>query len=122
MTLRVLIAFGPVTYDTFMESLENLEATYGDQGLVILQVASFNRNYGLPPEPQQRRDLERIVALRKWPWPVLWNPQGHMEPVKKWGINTVPARMLIGRDGRLIADRNSPFSVTIPRELGKSAP
>jgi hypothetical protein len=118
----VLVALGPVTYDTFMEALEDLHAQYGAAGLVILQVVSFNRNYGLPPEPQQRRDLEKILAIRKWPWPVLWNPQGHFDIVKQWGYNTVPARMLIGRDGRLIADRNSPFSVTIPRELARAAP
>jgi hypothetical protein len=117
----VLVALGPVTYDTFMESLEDLHAQYASKGLVILQVASFNRAVGLPPEPQQRRDLEKILAVRQWPWPVLWNPQGHMDLVKKWGFNSIPARMLIGRDGRLIPDRNSPHSVTIPRELARTA-
>lgn len=116
----VLVAFGPVTYDTFMEALEDLHAKYEGQDLVILQVASFNRAYGLPPEPQQRRDLEKVLAIRRWPWPVLWNPKGHMELVKKWGFNSIPARMLIGRDGRLVSDRNSPYSVTIPRELAQS--
>lgn len=117
----VLVAFGPVTYDTFMEALEDLHSQYAMAGLVILQVVSFDPAYGLPPESEQRRNLERIVAIRKWPWAVLWNPRDHLEIVKKWGYNTIPARMLIGRDGRLISDRYSPFSVSIPRELARSA-
>lgn len=117
----VLVAFQPVTYETSMEALEDLRSKYGEQGLIILQVASFNRAYGLPPEAEQRRDLEKVLAVRKWPWPVLWNPEGHMNLVSKWGYNTIPARMLIGRDGRLVPDRNSPYSVTIPRELARSA-
>jgi hypothetical protein len=117
----VLIAFQPVTYESSMELLEDLQSQYGEKGLVILQVASFNRAYGLPAEPEQRRDLEKILAVRKWPWPVLWNPKGHMDLVSKWGYNTIPARMLIGRDGRLIPDRYRPYSVTIPRELARSA-
>jgi hypothetical protein len=110
----VLLAFQPVTYEASMEALEDLHSKYGEQGLIILQVAS------LPPAPGQRRDLEKILAVRKWPWPILWNPEGHMNLVSKWGYNTIPARMLIGRDGRLIPDRNSPYSVTIPRELARS--
>jgi len=117
----VLIAFQPVTYEASMELLEDLQSQYGEQGLVILQVVSFSRAYGLPAEPEQRRNLEKLLAIRKWPWPVLWNPKGHMELVGKWGYNTIPARMLIGRDGRLIPDRNRPYSVTIPRELARSA-
>ena len=117
----VLVAFQPVTYETSLEALEDLRAKYDEQGLIILQVASFNRAYGLPPAAEQRRDLEKILAVRKWPWPILWNPEGHMNLVSKWGFNTIPARILIGRDGRLIPDRNSPYSVTIPRELARSA-
>lgn len=76
---------------------------------------------GLPPEPEQRRNVERIVALRKWPWPVLWNPRGHLQHIAgKWSFNTVPAWILIGRDGRLVLDRSAPFPVTIPRELARS--
>jgi hypothetical protein len=116
----VLVAFQPVTYEASMEALEDLHSKYSEHGLIILQVASFNRAYGLPPEPEQRRDLEKVLAVRKWPWPILWNPEGHMNLVSKWGYNTIPARMLIGRDGRLIPDRNSPYSVTIPRELARS--
>lgn len=116
----VLVAFGPVTYDTLMDSLEDLHAQYAAQGLVILQVASFNQNLGLPPAPEQRRNLEHIVAVRKWPWPILWNPAGHMQLVQQWGFNTVPARMLLGRDGRLVPDRHTPFSISIPRELARA--
>ncbi len=119
----VLIALGPVTYETLTESLEDLYAQHHASGLEIIQVAAFNQAYGLPPEPQQRRDMEKIVALRRWPWPVLWNPRGHLSDIAgKWGYNTVPAWMLIGRDGRLVVDRNSPRSVTIPRELALPAP
>ncbi len=116
----VLVAFGPVTYETFMDSLEDLHAQYASQGLVILQVVSFNQAVGLPPEPEQRLHLERVVAARKWPWPILWNPAGHMTLVAQWGFNTVPARMLLGRDGRLVPDRHSPYSVLIPRELARA--
>jgi hypothetical protein len=117
----VLLAVGPVTYPTFTESLEDLHAKYSDAGLVILQIASFNRAYGLPPEPQQRQDMEKIVAIRRWPWPVLWNPRGHMNFVGRWGFNSVPARMLIGRDGRLVIDRGHSLSATIALELARPA-
>jgi hypothetical protein len=117
----VLLAFGPVTYATFMESLEDLHAQYASQGLVIVQVVSFSRSVGLPPEPEQRRDLDKVLAARKWPWPFMWNPHGHIQLVQQWGINTVPARMLIGRDGVLVQDRNTPLSVSIPRELAQPA-
>jgi hypothetical protein len=40
----------------------------------------------------------------------------------KWGFNTIPAWMLIGRDGRMVADRNTPLTVTIPRELARPIP
>lgn len=119
----VLVALGPVTYETLTEHLEDLYAQHHAAGLEIIHVAAFNQAYGLPPEPQQRRDMEKIVALRHWPWPVLWNPRGHRSDIAgKWGYNTVPAWMLIGRDGRLVVDRNSPRSVTIPRELALPAP
>lgn len=116
----VLVAFGPVVYDTFMESLEDLHAEFSGRGLVILQVASFNRNYGLPPEPEQRRRLEELLAARKWPWPVLWNPRSHMELVSLWGYNSIPAHMLIGRDGRLVSNRGTPYSISIARELARA--
>jgi hypothetical protein len=118
----VLLALGPVTYDTFIEQIEDLHAKHAAEGLVILQVASFNRAYGLPSEPEQRRDLEKIVALRRWPWPVLWNPRGHDDIAGRWGSTTFPSWMLIGRDGLLVPARAGPFSISIPRELAQPAP
>jgi hypothetical protein len=119
----VLLALGPVTYESLTENLEDLYAQYHAAGLEIMQVAPFNNAYGLPPEPQQRRDMEKIVALRRWPWAVLWNPRGHLSDIAgKWGYNSVPAWMLIGRDGRLVVDRNSPRAIIIPRELALPAP
>lgn len=50
----VLVAYGPVTYVASMEMLEDLHAQYREAGLAILQVVSFNRAYGLPPEAQVR--------------------------------------------------------------------
>jgi hypothetical protein len=119
----VLIALSPITYETVTERLEDYHAQYQHAGLALLQIAPFNRAYGLPSEPEQRANVERIVAKRGWPWPVLWNPKGHLEDIAgKWGYNTVPAWMLIGRDGLLVSDWSSPLSVSIPRELAKPAP
>jgi hypothetical protein len=118
----VLLALGPVTYDTFSEQIEDLHAKHATEGLVIIQVASFNRAYGLPSETDQRRVMEKIVALRRWPWPVLWNPLGHDDIAGRWGSTTYPSWMLIGRDGLLVPTRAGPFSVSIPRELARPAP
>jgi hypothetical protein len=117
----VLIALGPVTYNTLWEQLEDLHAQHHAAGLEIIQVAPFNRAFGLPPEPEQRRNMETIVNRRRWPWPVLWNPKGHDDLAAKWGHNTVPAWILIGRHGRIIGISGVPFSVSIPRELARTA-
>lgn len=115
----VLIGLGPVTYSSFTERLEDYHAQFGDAGLVIVQVASRNNAVGLPSEAEQRRDMEKIVAIRKWPWPILWNPKSHMEIARKWGLNSIPAWLVVGRDGRLVSDRATPLTVTIPRELAR---
>lgn len=117
----VLIGLGPVTYGTFTERLADYHAQFADAGLVIVQVASRNSALGLPSEPEQRRDMEKIVAIRQWPWPVLWNPTSHMEIAKQWGLNSIPAWLLIGRDGRLVSDRATPLALSIPRELARSS-
>lgn len=115
----VLIGLGPVTYSSLTERLEDYHAQFGEAGLVIVQVASRNNAVGLASEAEQRRDMEKIVAIRKWPWPILWNPKSHMEFAKTWGLNSIPAWLLVGRDGRLVSDRTTPLTVTIPHELAR---
>ncbi|MDP3069364.1 MAG: hypothetical protein Q8N18_03705 [Opitutaceae bacterium] len=118
----VLIALGPVTFDTLWETLEDLHARHHAAGLEILQVAPFNRAIGHPPEPEQRKAMEAIVSEPRWPWPVLWNQKGHDDLAARWGHHRIPAWILIGRHGRIIGVSGVPLSVSIPRELARSAP
>ena len=117
----VVLALAPITYVRVTETLEDLHAEHNRAGLEIIHIVPFNRAIGQPPKADQRKNAEAIAAKNQWPWPVLWNPDGHLEDIAgKWGFNTVPAWMIIRRDGRLVPEWDTNFSVTIPRELAKT--
>jgi hypothetical protein len=97
----VLIAFLAVDWSSRTVELEELYRKYHDAGLEIVQVAYYNSNRTAPPEQRDKAAMRRYVAARQWPWRVVWDPKD--SPPEGfwdyWGLNSVPAFFVIGRDG-----------------------
>lgn len=52
---------------------------------------------------EERGDVEKFVADKKLPWPVLFAGKGWQDPVAQfYGISGIPQLVLIGRDGTVI--------------------
>ena len=133
----VLIAYLAVDWTLRTKELEELYGKYHDAGFEIIQVAYRNRTTGIvrygseerrePPPPVQRDEaaMRRYVAERKWPWRVLWDDATYLNDFQtQWGQNTVPAYLLVGRDGRIAREipGEMKWDVRIPRELAQPAP
>ncbi len=133
----VLIAYLAVDWTLNTMQLEELYAKYHHDGLEIIQVAYRNRSTGVvrygneqrydPPPPVQsdKAAMQRYVAEKKWPWPVLWDVAPYAEDFQRvWAQNTIPAYLLVGRDGRIARDipGEMKWEVRIPRELAQGAP
>lgn len=99
-----------VVYDSVdsanIRRLESLHRQYHAAGLEIIQLAYFSRDKAASPPRRDRAAMERYVAEKQWPWPVLWeHAKNHRDDFHfYWGENAIPATLLIGRDGRLVRD------------------
>jgi len=52
---------------------------------------------------EERGDVEKFVADKKLPWPILFAGKGWQDPVAQfYGISGIPQLVLIGRDGNVI--------------------
>ncbi len=98
----VLVAYLAVDWSSRTVELEELYRAHHDAGLEIIQVAYNNSsNQSAPPEQREVGAMRRYVAAKQWPWRVVWDPKRDPEQTfwDYWGQNTVPAFILIGRDG-----------------------
>jgi thiol-disulfide isomerase/thioredoxin len=52
---------------------------------------------------EERGDVEKFVADKKIPWPILFAGKGWQDPVAQfYGISGIPQLVLIGRDGNVV--------------------
>jgi hypothetical protein len=133
----VLIASLAVDWTLRTMELEELYGKYHDAGLEIIQIAYENRGREVvmvgnrrttkaAPLLQRDKDaVRRFVTEKKWPWPVLWevatmNNEFH----RFWAQNSVPAFLIVGRDGRIAREIPGELrlGVRIARELGMMKP
>ncbi len=121
----VLIAYLAVDWTSHTMVLEDLYRKYHDAGLEIIQIAYHNRNDGAPLVQRDEAAMKRHVAEKKWPWRVLWAvTQSPNEFYSYWGLNTVPAYLVVGRDGRLAREipGELKWDIRLSRELFGSEP
>lgn len=102
----VLVAYLAVDWSSRTMELEELHRTYHAAGLEIIQVAYANTNQSAPPEQRDVAAMRRYVAGKQWPWRVVWDAKLYPEQTfwDYWGQNTVPAFILIGRDGCIMRE------------------
>ena len=66
------------------------------------------------------------IAAKQWPWRVVWDPKDHPEESfwDYWGLNSIPAMFLIGRDGCIARPRPKILGLDrlIADELARSTP
>ena len=108
-----LLTMFPVTYHDSMAVLKRLHAEFGVAGLRIIQVNQRSTQPDSPEVLRSREALARHVAEQGWPWAIVWddNPRGKTV-YDLFSPNTVPASVLIGRDGVIIAQGANPGSLT----------
>ena len=66
--------------------------------------------------------LEKFIADKKMPWPQDFTGDGWKTSLaKKFGINSIPATYLIGKDGKVAALnlRGSALAAAVKKELGQ---
>lgn len=120
----VLIAYLTVDWTSHTIELERLHREYHDAGLEIIHVAYYNSSSS-PLLQRDKAAVERYVAEKGWPWRVLWQPKGYPDDFYSyWGLNTVPAYLVVGRDGRLAREvpGELKWDVRLNRELRKPVP
>ncbi len=121
----VLIAYLTVDWTNHTMELEKLYRDYHDAGLEIIQIAYHNRNPTAPLIQRDKPTMERYVAEKKWPWRVLWAVTEYPnEFYSYWGLNTVPAYLVIGRNGHLAREipGELKWDIRLSRELFTAEP
>ena len=133
----VLIAYLAVDWTTRTMELEKLYGQYHDVGLEIIQIAYENRGLEVvrvgsqshtrqaPLVQRDKAAMERYAAERKWPWPVVWQMFTHYNSFERyWGLNSVPAYLVVRRDGRIAREIPGELGLdtTVARELQAGVP
>jgi thiol-disulfide isomerase/thioredoxin len=70
---------------------------------------------------EDKGKLERFLKDKKMPWPQEFSGEGWGAPLaKKYGINSIPATFLIGKDGKIAASnlRGKALEAAVKKELG----
>ena len=71
---------------------------------------------------QDKAALEKFIADNKMPWPQYFDGKGWQNEISgKFGISSIPATFLIGKDGKIIATnlRGAALEEAVTAELGK---
>lgn len=125
----LLVVVVSVAWRDELPFMRTLHSQFRSAGLEIVQVSGM--------EHRDRTDLPNLLTpagraqmAKQFPWRIVWDKQGTIgEFSRSIGTNGFPHWMLIGRDGRLVAEKASQREVmaTIERELeaerrGKTAP
>lgn len=129
----VLIARLAVDWTSHTLELEALYRKYHDVGLEIIQIAYENRGVQIVSDgtgknrrqpPLMQRDkaaMQRYVAEKKWPWPVLWEV-GTFDTTFQtiWALGSLPAYLVVRRDGHIAREIPGELrlDVRVARELG----
>ena len=85
---------------------------YHDKGLEIIGVSL----------DKDEAKLKEFIAAKGMPWAQYFDGQGWGNKLaRKYGINSIPATILIGRDGKIIARdlRGAELEAELERQFGK---
>jgi hypothetical protein len=115
----VLVANVPVDSKVHTAELERLYQKYRDGGFDLIHVVSQNRSKTAPAVQTERTAMEAFVREKKWPWRVIWDSNPGMRRFHDdWAQNSIPAFLLVGRDGRVA--REVPGEVTLDQRVRRA--
>ncbi len=97
---------------TELPSLQKTYATYHEKGFEIIAISLDN----------DKAPLETFIKENEMPWPQAFDGKGwQTELATQYGISSIPATFLIGKDGKIVATdlRGDALGELVGKELAK---
>jgi len=112
----VLVDYWATWCGPCITELPNLKAAYEayhDQGFEVIGISL----------DEDKEALEAFLKEREMPWPQDFTGEGWATPLaQKYGINSIPATFLIGKEGKIVATdlRGSALKEAVEKALGEN--